>query len=48
MLDALASEVALLSRYVLAKHRWVNAGWLLIAGAIGALLATAVSYLIRA
>ena len=44
--DTLTSEVWLLSRNVLTKHRWVNAGWLLAALALTALVGTAASYLI--
>jgi hypothetical protein len=46
--DALSSEVWLLSRNVLTKHRWANTGWLLTAFVLVSLVATAASYVARA
>lgn len=45
--EALASQLPVLSRNVLAKHRWVNRGWGLTALALASLVGSAASYLIR-
>jgi hypothetical protein len=45
--DALISEIILLSRNVLGKHRWVNRGWLFSALSLVSLLMTGASYVLR-
>lgn len=43
--EALAAQLPVLSRNVLAKHRWANAGWALTAVALACLIGSAAAWL---